>query len=96
MLRNEQGEALQMLGVVQDIDERKRTEQALAESEKRLREAQTLSHTGNWQADMVSGALYWSDEIYRIFGHQPGTLSPVSSCLNKRYTPMTCTSLSMT
>lgn len=76
VIRNEQGEALQMLGVVQDIDERKRTEQALAESEKRLREAQTLSHIGNWQADMVTGALYWSDEIYRIFGHQPGDFEP--------------------
>lgn len=76
VLRNEQGEPLQMLGVVQDIDERKRTEQALAESEQRLREAQTLSHIGNWQADMVSGALYWSDEIYHIFGHQPGDFEP--------------------
>ncbi len=72
VLRDEQGEALQMLGVVQDIDERKRTEQALAESEQRLREAQTLSHIGNWQADISTGELYWSDEIYRIFGHQPG------------------------
>lgn len=76
VLRNEQGEALQMLGVVQDIDERKRTEQALGESEQRLREAQTLSHIGNWQADMVTGELYWSDEIYRIFGHQPGDFEP--------------------
>jgi len=76
VLRNKQGEAVQMLGVVQDIDERKRTEQALAESEQRLRQAQTLSHIGNWQADMVSGELYWSDEIYRIFGHQPGDFEP--------------------
>jgi len=76
VLRDEQGEALQMLGVVQDIDERKRTEQALADSEQCLREAQTLSHIGNWQADLVTGALYWSDEIYRIFGHQPGDFEP--------------------
>lgn len=76
VLRNEQGEPIQMLGVVQDIDERKRTEQALAESEQRLREAQTLSHIGNWQANMLSGELYWSDEIYRIFGHQPGDFEP--------------------
>ena len=76
VLRDDKGEPMQMLGVVQDIDERKRTEQALAESEQRLREAQTLSHIGNWQADMLTGALYWSDEIYRIFGHQPGDFEP--------------------
>jgi PAS domain S-box-containing protein len=65
-----------MLGVVQDIDDRKRAELALAERERQLREAQALAHIGNWQADLVSGELSWSDEIYRIFGHEPGSFEP--------------------
>lgn len=87
VLHNRQGEAVQMLGVVQDIDERKRTEQALADSEQRLREAQTLSHIGNWQADLTTGALYWSDEIYRIFGHQPGDFEPSVELFDKAVHP---------
>jgi PAS domain S-box-containing protein len=74
--RDADGKPLQMLGVVQDIDDRKRAELALAERERELREAQTLAHIGNWTADLVSGRLSWSDEIYRIFGHAPGSLEP--------------------
>ena len=76
VVRNENGEALHMLGVVRDIDARKRTELALVDSELQLRQAQTLAHIGNWQADIITGELSWSDEIYRIFGHEPGSFAP--------------------
>ena len=74
--RDADGKPLQMLGVVQDIDDRKRAEMTLAEREQQLREAQSMAHVGNWVADIGSGALSWSDEIYRIFGHQPGSFAP--------------------
>jgi len=74
--RDDMGRPLHMLGVVQDIHERKMTEIALAQSEKRLREAQTLAQIGDWQADIPSGQLIWSDEIFHIFGHAPQTFSP--------------------
>lgn len=74
--RDGAGRALQMLGVVQDIDDRKRAEIALAERERLLREAQSLARLGNWTADLRSGELVWSDEIYRMFGHEPGSFVP--------------------
>ncbi|WP_440945334.1 PAS domain S-box protein [Methanosarcina sp. T3] len=43
----------------------------LRESEKGLAEAQKMSHLGNWNWNIVSNKLYWSDEIYRIFGCSP-------------------------
>ena len=76
VVRDADGKPLQMLGVVQDIDDRKRAELALADRERQLREAQTLAHIGNWTANMITGELTWSDEIYRIFGHEPGSFSP--------------------
>lgn len=76
VVRDAAGEPLQMLGVVQDIDARKRAELALAKRERQLREAQTLASIGNWSADLVTNELAWSDEIYRIFGHQPGSFAP--------------------
>lgn len=74
--RDPSGKPMQMLGVVQDIDDRKRAELALAERELQLREAQALARIGNWTANIVTGELSWSDEIYRIFGHQPGSFAP--------------------
>ena len=74
--RDAEGRPLNMLGVVQDIDMRKRAELALKESERLLREAQRMARIGNWSANLVTGELYWSEEIYRIFGHEPGRFTP--------------------
>ncbi|MBD3671764.1 MAG: PAS domain-containing protein [Gammaproteobacteria bacterium] len=76
VVRDKNGQPQTMLGVVQDIDDRKRFELALAEREKQLLEAQWLAHIGNWSADLISGALDWSDEIYRIFGYEPKAITP--------------------
>jgi PAS domain S-box-containing protein len=43
----------------------------LKESEKGLAEAQRIAHLGNWDWNIVTNGLYWSDEIYRIFGRSP-------------------------
>ena len=44
---------------------------SLKESEKGLAEAQKMAHIGNWKWNIVTNEKYWSDEIYRIFGHSP-------------------------
>ena len=68
-----------------DITERKRAEvelkkhreqlenayESLKESEEGLAEAQRMAHLGNWNWNIVTNELYWSDEIYRIFGRVP-------------------------
>lgn len=51
--------------------ERKQAEDALHESENRLKEAQAIAHLGHWDLDLVENKLSWSDEVYRIFGLQP-------------------------
>jgi len=44
---------------------------SLKESEGRLAEAQRLAHIGNWDRNLVTDDLYWSDEMYHIFGLNP-------------------------
>ncbi|MBW1718008.1 MAG: EAL domain-containing protein [Deltaproteobacteria bacterium] len=46
---------------------------ALRQSEARLSQAQRVAHLGNWERDIFSNKLYWSDEIYHIFGLEPQT-----------------------
>lgn len=74
--RDAQGRPLHMLGVVQDIHARKQAELALAQRTRELLQAQALAHLGNWSADLRTGELEWSDEIYRIFGYEPGAITP--------------------
>jgi len=55
-----------------EIAERKRVEQMLRERQASLAEAQGIAHLGNWDWDIETNELRWSDEIYRIFGLTPG------------------------
>lgn len=60
------------LELEQEIRERARVQQTLAESERRLLEAQRLSHVGSWYLDLDTDTASWSDEIYTITGVDPG------------------------
>lgn len=51
----------------EDISERKLVEEALRESEARLREAQDIARLGRWELDLRTGHLTWSDGIYTLF-----------------------------
>ena len=53
--------------------QRKRAEEQLRRSELQLSEAQHLAHLGSWEWDVGSDVLKWSDELYRIYGIEPGT-----------------------
>jgi PAS domain S-box-containing protein len=65
------GKPLRLSGVNMDITERKRAEEALRESGERLKRSQEISHLGSWELDLVNDRLFWSDEVYRIFGLKP-------------------------
>jgi PAS domain S-box-containing protein len=65
------GKTLGMMVIVRDITKRKKAERELQESTKSLAKAQHLAHLGNWDWDIVTNKLWWSDEIYRIFGLKP-------------------------
>jgi PAS domain S-box-containing protein len=76
--RDASGRPYKLFGTVQDITERKRTEQALQdisrnllESKARLEEAQRVAHVGHYYWNLVTNRVIWSDELYRIYGLSP-------------------------
>ncbi len=48
----------------------KESAQKLSIQQKRTQEAQELARFANWEMDMVTNAMKWADEMYRIFGIQ--------------------------
>jgi PAS domain S-box-containing protein len=77
-LRDEDGNIVKWYGVVIDIEDRKRAEEALGvlsrdlqESKAKLEEAQRITHVGYWEWDILTDRVNWSDETYRIYGMQP-------------------------
>jgi PAS domain S-box-containing protein len=71
VIRDDDGRIVATLSSGQDITESKRAEEALRRSEANLAEAQRVAHIGSWELDIASGKLYWSDEVYRIYGMKP-------------------------
>jgi PAS domain S-box-containing protein len=57
--------------LMREEEDRKRSEERLKRSEASLAEAQRISHLGNWDWNIITDELHWSDEIYRIFGLTP-------------------------
>jgi PAS domain S-box-containing protein len=83
--RDASGRPYQMFGIVQDITERKRAEEALQRSEAYLAEAQKLSHTGSWAWRPAIGNTYYSEECYRVLGIPPvdGAPPPLETVLQR-------------
>jgi PAS domain S-box-containing protein len=71
-LRDKTGRIVKWYGTNIDIENLKRTEGRLRQSEANLAEAQRLSHTGSWALNpAATKILYWSEECYRIWGFDP-------------------------
>ncbi|MDB5228931.1 MAG: sensor signal transduction histidine kinase [Bacteroidota bacterium] len=65
------GKALRMKGTVMDITERHHMLQRLERSEELHKQAQALTHLGNWSWFIEDSKINWSDEMYRIYGLEP-------------------------
>ncbi len=70
--RDKNGKAKRLIGVVMDITERKLAEQELRQSRQALDNAQKLAHLGSWEIDVITGEIIGTDELYLIYGFEPG------------------------
>lgn len=75
-VHNGDGSVRHLFTTVQDITERKRSEQALSESKAQLLEAQRIGRMGSWVLDMQARQLSGSEETYRIHEIDPDSFNP--------------------
>src|ERR1700688_4014577 len=87
---NEKGDLVEFVGTAIDVTEQaqarielekafeeiKQRTEALRRSEGYLAEAQKLTHTGSWAWNVRTGALFWSQEIFRIYDYNPQGIAP--------------------
>ncbi|WP_166645103.1 hybrid sensor histidine kinase/response regulator [Dongia mobilis] len=66
LARTRSGAPHRLIGVVEDISDVIRTEQALKRSEARLQEAQRIARIAAWEIDHQDGSRVWSDEVFAI------------------------------
>lgn len=73
--RFEDGKFAGTTSVFTDITERKRSEQALKDSEAHLAEAQHMARLANWER-ATDGKIHWSDELFSIVGFSRDDFAP--------------------
>lgn len=65
--------------IIRDITELKKNEELVRESEKRMKEAQHIALVGNWDWNLKTNEMYWSDESNHIFGFPSDMQTSVES-----------------
>jgi len=75
-VRDPEGKPLYLIAQMQDITERKQAEERLRRSQARLAEAQRMASIGNWEYDLTTLEVTWSDEVFRIYGYDPQEYVP--------------------
>ncbi len=65
------GQPLRGVGTLNDIDRRRKDEEALRESERRLRVALVAGRMGAWSYDLIDGTQRWDQSQYRLLGLDP-------------------------
>lgn len=56
------------------VEEQACVEKNLKKSLDNLSRSQSIARIGNWEWDLLSGDMYWSDSIYRLFGYEPNEI----------------------
>ena len=62
--------------IFQDLTELKRTQYDLETKDLRLREIQKIAKLGHYEINIIKNNVYWSDEVYKIYGVSQRTFSP--------------------
>jgi PAS domain S-box-containing protein len=92
-LRDEQGQVIGLFEICRDVTERAQVTRALQVSEARLVAAQRIAHLGSWEMSVTdtetsrSDELWWSDEVFRIFGYTPGQVTPTRELFRQAVHP---------
>ena len=61
---------------VQDVTERHNRKAELQDYRQLLEESQRIGGLGHWVWNIETDELTWSDEVFRIFGFEPGAFDP--------------------
>jgi len=83
--RDREGSPLRMSGTHKDISDRKAAEEAALQLAQELQEAQRIAHIGNWELEIATGTVSWSEEVFRIYGREPGKTPTLTELLEQLY-----------
>ena len=82
-----EGKVERLRGIMVDITESKRAEEALRQSEAELKEALLAAQMGVWEWTLATGTSTWDENLYRIAGRDPQLPAPSPQEYPEIFTP---------
>ena len=80
VLRGEDANASRLRHALLKLDRERELRRALEGrvevAERRQKEVEALAHVGNWEYDLITDQIQWSEETFRIFRLDPGSKEP--------------------
>ncbi len=86
-LHDEEGAVTGVLAVSRDITRQKEALVKISRSKALMARAQEVAHFGSWEWNLLTGGLTWSDEMYRIYGYEPGSVQATAEWSFGHYHP---------
>lgn len=76
IIRDDTGEPVAIEGIARDISERKSEEESRRRHTRLLEQAESTAGLGCWEFDRTTGRIWWSAQMYRMFGAAPSGEAP--------------------
>ena len=87
ILRDEQGAAYQLPGVVIDITDHKQTEEKLRSSNERFQLVTRATNDAIWDWNLLTGDVWWNSSVETLFGYAPGQVGKTSDWWHENIHP---------
>lgn len=75
-IQDEVGSTIRLLGISENVTNRKRAEETIRISTQLLEASQSIGKLGGWELDLETQNLYWTAETYRIHDTSPDQFNP--------------------
>ena len=87
LVRDPGGAPAGFLVICRDVTEREFALGRIRLSEEALALAQRIAHLGSWDKDVRTGVVTWSDELWAIYGLEPGSAELTDDFVKSRVHP---------
>tara|TARA_R110002033_G_scaffold79931_1_gene130926 strand:+ start:46552 stop:49668 length:3117 start_codon:yes stop_codon:yes gene_type:complete len=71
VIRNDKGEAVRMVGAIQDVTEKLQAFEEIKRSNERFEKVADATNDAIWDWDLVHNVLYQGPGYFKLFGHKP-------------------------
>ncbi len=94
-IRDTNGKPIRILGSHQDITQYKKTEQKLKKNVTLLNYTQKIAGIGSWELDIETNEVFWTEELYSMYGFDAKLPPPPYTEHMKLFTPESWERLSL-